>query len=351
MHCRSISTQAKTGNNGLDQFRNLHLAVAVQRLATPRNKARTVYIVSFYRFTKIDELGRTRKCVETLCSDSKVQGTVVLATEGINAALAHSDAQTLITIVDQIQEILVVDELRPTFSRAHLETRPFDKLRVRVRSEIVSYGTMFDFKLPDLPRSRHTQWTSFLLDNDTVVLDVRNQYEHNLGRFRNSVQPQTSNFREFKDFITRQTEIDKEQTVAIYCTGGIRCEKAAQSMYAHGFTSVVQLDRGVLGYFEETKDDSLWEGECFVFDQRVAVNGALTEGTTKLCLACGGPITPYDRTHSKYEHGISCPACHHEVTPVTRARRAQRLRQLHLARVRAARQPNQFEFALSGCSN
>ena len=310
-----------------------------------------MYIVSFYRFTKIDELGRTREFVETLCTDSVVQGTVILATEGINAMLAHPNAQTLGTIVDQVQKFLAVGELRSTFSRAHLETHPFDKLLVRIRPEIVSYGTTFDFRIPNLPRARHTQWTNLLLDDDTVVLDVRNHYEHNLGRFRNSVQPRTKNFREFKDFLQRQSEFDKEQTIAIFCTGGIRCEKAAQSMYERGFKSVVQLDRGILGYLEETKDDWLWEGECFVFDQRVAVNETLTEGTANLCLACGGPVTPNDRTNPKFERGISCPACHHELTPATLARRAERSRQLHLARLRAARQPNQLDFALRGCSN
>ena len=293
-----------------------------------------MYVASFYRFAKIEELVSAQDFVEDLCAQSDVLGTCILANEGINAALAHANAGVLETIAERIKTCLALQELRPTLSRAHPVTLPFDKLLVQIRPEIVSCGTPFDFTLPALPKVNSIQWNNLLRANEAVVLDVRNQYEHDLGRFRASIQPETKNFREFKNFLQQQTEIDYDQSVALYCTGGIRCEKAAQSMFKLGFKSVVQLDRGILGYLEETTDDSFWEGECFVFDQRVALNETLLEGSAELCLACGGPLSPNDKVHPLYEYGLSCSACHHELTPATRARRSERLRQLHLARTR-----------------
>ncbi len=307
-----------------------------------------MYVASFYLFAKIEELVRARDFVEAVCTQSEVLGTCVLATEGINAALAHPNAGVLETIVEQIQTCLALQKLRPTLSRAHRDTLPFDKLLVQIRPEIVSFNTPFDFKLPALQKANSIQWNDLLRATDTIVLDVRNQYEHDLGRFRNSIQPETQNFREFKDFLQQQTEIDYDQSVAIYCTGGIRCEKAAQSMVKLGFKSVIQLDRGILGYLEETTDESFWEGECFVFDQRVALNDSLLEGSAELCLACGGPLCPNDKLHPHYEQGISCSACHDELTPVTRARRTERLRQLHLARRREDKSATECNGSLEG---
>lgn len=289
-----------------------------------------------------------RDCIEDLCTQSDVHGTCILATEGINAALAHPNAEVLETIVEQVKTFLALQALRPTLSRAHHDTFPFDKLSVQIRPEIVSYGTPFDFTLPALPKVNAIQWNELLRARDAVVLDVRNQYEHDLGRFRDSVQPMTKNFREFKDFLQQQTEIDCDQPVAIYCTGGIRCEKAAQSMFKLGFKSVVQLDCGILGYLEEITDDSFWEGECFVFDQRVALNETLLEGSAELCLACGGPLSPNDKVHPLYEHGISCSGCHHELTSTTRARRSERLRQLNLARKRDGKSSTECNVSSEG---
>ena len=293
-----------------------------------------VYVASFYHFAKIEEPFRVRDRLENLCSQSDVLGTCIVAQEGVNATLAHLKVGVLETIVNQFKGFLSLTVLRPTISRTRLDTLPFDKLLVRVRPEIVSYDTPFDFSLPTIPKVNSIKWNDLLRNNDTVVLDVRNQYEHDLGRFHNSIQPKTKNFREFKHFLRQQSEIDHDQPVALYCTGGIRCEKAAQSMLGLGFESVVQLDRGILGYLEESADDSCWEGECFVFDQRVALNESLMKGTAELCMACGGPITSIDKEHHNYEHGISCPTCYLELTPTTHARRSERLRQLHLARRR-----------------
>ncbi|MYD45759.1 MAG: hypothetical protein F4W92_05350 [Gammaproteobacteria bacterium] len=307
-----------------------------------------MYVASFYRFVKIEEVVRVRDFVVDLCTRCRVQGTFTVANEGINAALAHPNLRVLETIVEQIKARLALKVLRPTFSRADLDTLPFDKLLVRIRPEIVSYDTPFDFTLPALPKVTSVQWNDLLRATDTVVLDVRNQYEHDLGRFRNSIQPQTKNFREFKNFLHQQSEIDYDQPVAIYCTGGIRCEKAAQSMFKLGFKSVVQLDRGILGYLEENAEDSLWEGECFVFDQRVALNESLMEGVAELCLACGGPVTSNDKNHPHFEHGISCSACHQDLTPSTRARRSERLRQLYLASMRENNRSVEHKVSLEG---
>ena len=308
-----------------------------------------MYIASFYRFTNIVELEHIHEYIECLCRECAVQGTVLLATEGINATLAHRDINVLKAIIDQLETNADFSKLRPTFSRAHAGSQPFDKLQVKIRAEIVTYGTQYDFALPKLPRAKPAQWADLVRQKDTVVLDVRNQYEHTLGSFRNSIHPNTQNFREFKDFLQHQTDIDHEQTVVMYCTGGIRCEKAAQSMHKSGFKSVVQLEGGILGYLEETQDHSLWKGECFVFDQRVAVNRTLMEGTAKLCLACGGPLRPVDMTSSLFSHGISCPWCSTELSSANLARRTERLRQLHLSRQREVNNSRAHDAAIRAC--
>lgn len=309
-----------------------------------------MYIASFYQFTNIDELQHTGEYVDYLCSEHNVKGTVILAGEGINAVLAHPDVNTLEVIIAQIETNAGFANLQPCTLRARTDSRPFNKLRVRIRPEIVTYGTTFDFNLSKLPRANPVQWADLVCQDDTVVLDVRNQYEHSIGKFRNSIQPNTQNFRDFKDFLQHQTDIDPGQTVAIYCTGGIRCEKAAQSMRKRGFKSVVQLDRGILGYLEEAQDRSLWEGECFVFDQRVAVNETLVEGSSELCLACGHPLTQEAKTSSLFNFGISCSCCFIDLSPANIARRTERLHQLKLTRLRKNRNGCEYNTVSPVCS-
>lgn len=293
-----------------------------------------MYIASFYRFTNIVELKHVHQCVEELCIQHSLKGTVILANEGINAVIAHPHMNVLATVFAQLETIADLNNIDPTITRNHQNSVPFDKLLVKIRSEIVTYGVEFDFTLPKLPRVDADQWASLVRQDETVVLDVRNRFEHALGRFQHSVQPNTKNFREFNEFLESQTEIVHDQTVAIYCTGGIRCEKAAQSMHKRGFKSVVQLNRGILGYFEEGKDLCLWDGECFVFDQRVAVNRELMEGDAELCIACGQPLSLEDRQHPAFQHSISCPACFVSLSSENITRRMERLRQRELTRMR-----------------
>ncbi len=309
-----------------------------------------MYIASFYRFTTIDKLTQMADFVDSLCSERGVKGTVILADEGINAVLAHPDETALKAIIARLENIDGFANLRPTVTLGQAESNPFNKLRVRIRSEIVTYGKKFDFNLPKLPRASATQWANLICLDDTIVLDVRNQYEHVLGRFKNSVHPSTNSFREFEDFLHRQTDIDREHTIAIYCTGGIRCEKAAQSMQKCGFKSVVQLDRGILGYLEEAQDQSLWEGECFVFDQRVAVNETLEEGSSELCLACGHPLTPEAKNSFWFNFGISCSSCVNDLSPASVARRTERLHQLELTRQREKRSERERDTIPKDCA-
>ena len=324
----------------MDRYRNLRLAVVAISALKFHSIPLSMYIASFYQFTKVAEPEDASNFVERLCANTATQGTILLATEGINAVLAHLDLTTLKAVIVQLETNLNLPRFRPSIAQADSRSRPFDKLLIKVRPEIVTCGASFDFELSKLPRATPMEWVSLIRQTDTVVLDVRNHYEFSLGRFRGAIQPETQKFREFKDFLNHQTQFDRDQTVAIYCTGGIRCEKAAQLMHKNGFKSVIQLDRGILGFLEDTEDSYWWTDECFVFDQRVAVNRTLKEGKVVLCLACGTPLTSANKTSVFFNHGISCPSCYSTLTPAALSRRKERLHQLRLTQKREASNPN-----------
>jgi UPF0176 protein len=178
-------------------------------------------------------------------------------------------------------------------------------------------------------------WNRLIRDPETILIDTRNEYEAAIGRFRNAVNPHTESFRDFPEYVRKNLDPEKHRRIAMYCTGGIRCEKSTAYLKELGFEEVYHLKGGILQYFEEIPEEaSMWEGECFVFDNRVAVGHTLEKGVYELCHACRRPISEDDRSHSHFCEGVSCPHCYHETTPRRKDRFLERERQMELARQR-----------------
>ena len=230
-------------------------------------------VASFYRFHPVDDIHGLREAIEMSCTGRSLRGTVVLATEGVNATLAGRRGD-LEAVVDRHFPGVDVK-----WSSAAPGNPVFRRLRVRIRPEIVT----FDLPLtPSTPVGKHVSaaaWNQLLADPEALVLDVRNDYESEVGTFRGATRAATGNFRDFRDFVTREYGTDQRRPIALFCTGGIRCEKASAFLLSQGFENVSQLDGGILKYFVETDDASAFEGECFVFDERISVNTNLEQGS------------------------------------------------------------------------
>ncbi|OLP17154.1 hypothetical protein BST81_17540 [Leptolyngbya sp. 'hensonii'] len=267
-----------------------------------------VIVATFYKFVRLPDYAEKREPLLAFCQQQGLRGTLLLAEEGINGTIAGSRAA-----VDAVLAFLRADprltDLYPRESTA--EVLPFDRMKVRLKREIVTLG------MPEVnPGDRAgtyvapQDWNDLISDPEILVIDTRNGYEVGVGTFKGAIDPHLESFREFPAYVQRHLNPGQHRKVAMFCTGGIRCEKASAYMLSLGFPEVYHLQGGILHYLEEVPpEDSLWEGECFVFDQRVAVEHGLSQGTYDMCPACGHPLSEADRTSEQYEAGVSCPYC------------------------------------------
>ena len=230
-------------------------------------------VASFYRFHPVDDIHGLREAIEVSCTGRSLRGTVVLATEGVNATLAGRRGD-LEAVIDRHFPGVDVK-----WSSAAPGNPVFRRLRVRIRPEIVTFDLPLTPSTPVGKPVSAAAWNELLADPEALVLDVRNDYESDVGTFRGVTRAATGNFRDFRDFVTREYGNDQRRPIALFCTGGIRCEKASAFLLSQGFENVSQLDGGILKYFVETDDASAFEGECFVFDERVSVNSSLEQGS------------------------------------------------------------------------
>ena len=291
-------------------------------------------VFSFYRFVALPGFDDLRQPLLSAARERELLGTILLAAEGINGSIAGTEA----SIRWLLAWLAATPGLEGLDGRWTTSTKPaFQKMRVRLRNEIVTLGR------PDLnPGDRagkHVQpadWNALLSNPATVLVDVRNDYEIDVGSFPGCINPGTRNFREFPDFVEQQLGAYRDKPIAMYCTGGVRCEKASALLLDQGFSEVYQLDGGVLGYLDSVPAaDNLWNGECFVFDSRVAVDSGLTPGNYVQCHACRRPLSREDLESEHYEPGIACAACYKDIEPERRERLAERRRQLLLAAARS----------------
>jgi UPF0176 protein len=297
-----------------------------------------IAVVTFYKFVELDELEDLREQIEQLARKLAIKGTVLLATEGINGTLCGSP-QALENLCAWLHDKPAFADLVCKYSSADEENPVFHRLKIRIKAEIVNMGR------PDVAVAARTgthvgpeRWHELLADPDVVVIDTRNDYEVAIGTFPGAVNPHTRSFREFPDYVRDHLDPRRQRQVAMFCTGGVRCEKASAYLLAQGFEEVFQLDGGILNYLEQVPaGDNRWQGECFVFDQRVSVDDSLQQGSFAQCFACRRALTEADLASSDYERGVSCPHCINESNEQQRASFAERARQEALAIERGER--------------
>ena len=304
-------------------------------MTADRHIASGIAVAALYRFTAFADPEALRAPLLAACEAGGVKGTLLLAREGINGTIAGESA-ALAAVLDHIRALPGCADLEVKFSAA--PEMPFHRMKVRVKREIVTMGE------PDIDPALSAghyvdphDWNALIADPDTIVIDTRNDYEVAVGTFAGAVDPQTPTFRDFPAWFreNRDALLDGKKKVAMFCTGGIRCEKSTAFLRAEGVEEVYHLKGGILKYLEHVpENESLWQGECFVFDERVTVRHGLAQGTFQLCRACRRPLDAEVLAHPDYEDGVSCPACIAERTPEQRAGYAERQRQEALARQR-----------------
>jgi UPF0176 protein len=297
----------------------------------------SMQVAAFYGFTAMAELPALQAELRALAEAGGVRGTILLAEEGVNGTISGPETGVQ-AVLARLRQLPGLAGLEAKFSAA--PEQAFHRLKVRLKREIVTMGC------PTVKPAEQVgtyvppqQWDALIRDPNTLVVDTRNAYEVAVGTFEGAIDPGTSSFREFPAWVERElrplVEERRPRAIAMFCTGGIRCEKSTAYLLQQGFENVHHLQGGILRYLEEMPEQgSSWSGECFVFDQRVSVNHRLEPGSYSLCHACGLPLSPADRQHAAYREGVSCPHCIARFSDADRERFAERQRQMQLARRR-----------------
>ena len=290
-------------------------------------------VCALYQFVRLDDFEAFRTPLRELMVELEVKGTILLALEGLNGTISGSKA-SIDGVIQFLQDDGRFDNLEIKFS--HSETTPFKRLKVKLKKEIVTLGVEHIDPLSSVGTYIAPQdWNALISDPDVVLIDTRNNYEYEIGSFKGAINPNTETFREFPTYTKDNLEKYRGKKVAMFCTGGIRCEKSTAYLKSQGFDTVYHLQGGILKYLEEMDEEqSLWEGECFVFDDRVAVKHNLEQGQYDQCHACRYPITQEDKQHPHYEKGVSCPRCHGSRSETQVSRYRERERQIQLAKAR-----------------
>ena len=287
-------------------------------------------VATFYRFTDLHDHEAWRDRLKEQCEKYEVLGIIILANEGLNATIAGPEGG----VASVIEFIRLDQRLKDLPYRECLaEDPPFNRLRIIIRPEIVTLGD--PAVNPNEAAGEHVEpeeWNELISDPDLLLIDTRNDYEVQIGTFKNALNPNTETFGQWDTYVKENLNPENHKKVAMFCTGGIRCEKASAHLIKKGFEQVYHLQGGILNYLEKIKpEESLWEGECFVFDHRVSVLHGLEEGTCEICFGCRWPLETEDLKSPKYEPGICCPRCADDLSPDRRARLTERHKQVMLA--------------------
>jgi UPF0176 protein len=296
-----------------------------------------ICVAALYKFSPIEDCAQARGALASLCCGQGVKGTLLLAPEGINGTIAGSDP-AIARVLDHVRALVGETGLEVKVARA--AAQPFYRMKVRIKREIVTMGQPNVDPLQDAGRYVAPEdWNGLIQEPGTILIDTRNDYEVAVGTFSGAINPQTTTFRDFPAWFRAQRDrLVQDGTrpkIAMFCTGGIRCEKATAFLKAEGLEDVYHLRGGILKYLEDVpSEQSLWQGECFVFDERVTVGHGLAPGSYALCRACRRPVRETDRQSELFEAGVSCAACHGERSDEQRAGYRERQRQEDMAAAR-----------------
>jgi UPF0176 protein len=292
-----------------------------------------ITVCALYKFVRLENFENIKPALLSAMEENDVKGTLLLAEEGINGTVAGPQQG-----IDNVLAFLQQDErLSPlSYKYSYNTENPFQRTKVKLKKEIVTMGVEgIDPTLTVGTYVKPKDWNALISDPEVLLVDTRNDYEVEIGTFQNAVNPNTETFREFPDYVAKNLDKNKHKKVAMFCTGGIRCEKSTAYLKEQGFDEVYHLEGGVLKYLEEVPaEETMWEGECFVFDSRVAVNHSLEQGQYDQCFACRFPITEEDKTSEHYIKGVSCPKCIDKYSEEQRAGFRERERQVNLAKQR-----------------
>ena len=292
-----------------------------------------IVVSALYHFVRLNDYQSLRQPLYDFMIEHEIRGTLLLAGEGINGTVAGSKQA-----IDKLHHWLRSDKrLKGLRTKESFDSSmPFYRTRVKLKKEIVTMGIQgIDPNQVVGTYVKPEDWNQLISDPDMVLVDTRNDYEVAIGTFKNAINPETETFRQFPDYVKNNLNPGKHKKVAMFCTGGIRCEKSTAYLKEQGFEEVYHLQGGILKYLETVSaDESMWDGECFVFDNRVSVNHQLEKGSYDQCHACRLPITEDDKNSDKYEPGVSCPCCYDKKSEQQRKRFAERERQVQLAKSR-----------------
>jgi len=292
-----------------------------------------IIVAALYHFASLDNYQAMRAPMQAFCDEHGIKGTLLLAHEGINGTVA-GEQQAIDALLDYLRSDARLKALEHKQSLA--KSWPFYRMKVKLKQEIVTLG--IEGIDPNVCVGTYVDpqdWNAVISDPEVLVLDTRNNYECEIGTFNGALDPHTTSFREFPAYVEKHCDATQHKKVAMFCTGGIRCEKASAYMLQQGFEEVFHLKGGILKYLEEVpEEESLWHGECFVFDDRVAVKHGLIEGEYELCRGCRWPLTAQDKQAEHYEEGICCERCFEQLSPQKRQSLEERQKQTRLAKMR-----------------
>ncbi|GAA5524153.1 thiosulfate sulfurtransferase GlpE [Microbulbifer aestuariivivens] len=293
----------------------------------------SIVVCALYKFVTLDDFESLRDPILNTMLENQVRGTLLLAKEGINGTVAGSreGIDALLAHLKSDPRLASLD-----YKESFTEDMPFLRSKVKLKREIVTMGVEgIDPRRTVGTYVKPSDWNALISDPEVLVIDTRNDYEYQVGTFENAVNPKTESFREFPDYVKEHLDPAKHKKVAMFCTGGIRCEKSTAYLKEQGFDEVYHLQGGILKYLEDVpKEETLWKGECFVFDDRVTVNHDLQRGIYQQCNACRMPVTAEEMQSEKFEQGVSCPHCFDRVSEADRARYREREKQIQLAKQR-----------------
>ena len=298
-------------------------------------------IFGFYRFQQIKKLKKNQKTLNNFLINNNVYGSVIISKEGINGSVSgkNNDIKNCIIQLKKIFNIKNFD----SFNNSKSKFNPFHKSKVKIKKEVVS----MDLRLSNRVKKKQSyiepkKWNNLIKDKKTFLLDARKPFENKIGSFKKSVNPDISNFRDFPKYLKK---LKKDRQIAMFCTGGIRCEKASVYLKEKGFKKIYQLKGGILNYLKKIKKkDSLWKGECFVFDNRVSLKHELKQGTYSVCGGCRQPISIKDKKSKRYEEGVTCPNCFDKLSKNQKSRFRMRQSQIYKAKLSGKKYNFQKEF-------
>ena len=297
------------------------------------------YISGFYKFKKIKNIKKNKKKLQSFFLKNSIKGTLILSPEGINATLS-SKKKNIYLVLNKIKKIFKINNF-DSQNLSKCKFQPFHRGKVKIKKEVVPMG----IKIVKRNLKNHLnpiKWNKLIKNKNTLLLDARKPFENKVGSFKKSVNPQVNNFREFPEYLKK---LSKDKTIAMFCTGGIRCEKAGIYLNKKGFKNVYQLNGGIINYLKKIKKSkSLWKGECYVFDNRISVKHGLFPGSFSMCSGCRKPISKEDKKSKKYEEGVSCPNCHDSLTNSQKERFRMRQKQINLAKKQGKSHIFQKEF-------